>query len=119
MSLTAKDILAVKDFKTRTIEVPEWGGEVMLRTISGNDREKFETMVLEKTGKDGQVKDSKLIRATLLAMTICNEEGKRILDKSTISALNDKSSKVIERLFLEASELNGLNEQAVVEAKKN
>ena len=43
MALLTKDqILAVADIEYRTVAVPEWGGEVRIRSMTGADRDAHE-----------------------------------------------------------------------------
>ncbi len=39
------------DLPRETVSVPEWGGEVLVRTMSGTDRDAFEASLLEKDGR--------------------------------------------------------------------
>ena len=39
--LSAEDILAAEDIETVDVLVPEWGGTVKLRSLSGKEAEKF------------------------------------------------------------------------------
>ena len=49
--LGKKAILAAQDIPTEPVAVPEWGGEVLVRGLSGADRDAFEASVVEQKGK--------------------------------------------------------------------
>ena len=43
MNILSKEaILAADDLPREKVNVPEWGGEVLVRTMSGTDRDAFE-----------------------------------------------------------------------------
>ena len=42
MVLSKEQILQADDLKTETVEVPEWGGDVLLRELRGRERDAFE-----------------------------------------------------------------------------
>jgi len=43
--LDKSTILAAKDLRTTDIEVPEWGGTVRVKAMSGREREQFMGLV--------------------------------------------------------------------------
>ena len=48
--LTRSQILEAKDRDYETIDCPEWGGEVRLRSISGTQRDEYEQSMVEQRG---------------------------------------------------------------------
>nr|NDG08537.1 hypothetical protein [Oxalobacteraceae bacterium] len=77
MNILSKDaILAADDLPRETVIIPEWGGEVLVRTMSGTDRDAFEASLLEK---DGRMEN---VRARLVALTLCDSQGDRLFDDS-------------------------------------
>lgn len=125
--LTANEIIAAKDLAEERVDVPEWGGEVILRSLSAFDRESVEaeTTTTETTfDSDGRMRflphiDQVKARAKFLARAIVDENGNRIFDDSQMEGLAKKSNVVIARLYLRAQELSGMTPQAVEDAEKN
>lgn len=105
MALSKKAILEAKDIKTKEVDVPEWGGSVCIRVISGADRDVFEQAYSEKK--------MDAFRTRFLVLTICDEAGERIFTNEEVEALNKKSSKVLNKLFDEAWEFNAFTPAAV------
>ena len=113
MNILSKDaILAADDLPRETVNVPEWGGEVLVRTMSGTDRDAFEASLLEK---DGRMEN---VRARLVALTLCDLQGDRLFDDSEIAALGRKSARALDRVFSVAQRLNGIGVEQVDAAKK-
>ncbi len=55
--LTKDDILGADDLATEDVEVPEWGGCVRVRALTGTERDAFEAAMfrMPKPGKKGVV----------------------------------------------------------------
>ena len=49
--LTREQILQSDDLPCETVPVPEWGGEVQVRTMTGTDRDAFEASLIGKEGR--------------------------------------------------------------------
>ena len=64
--LTKEQILESDDLKTEVVDVPEWGGEVTIRIMSGTERDAFEQALYESAPKNKGV-SLKNIRARLCA----------------------------------------------------
>ena len=113
MNILSKDaILAADDLPRETVNVPEWGGEVLVRTMSGTDRDAFEASLLEK---DGRMEN---VRARLVALTLCDLQGDRLFNDSEIAALGRKSARALDRVFSVAQRLNGIGVDQVDAEKR-
>lgn len=113
MNILSKEaILAADDLPREKVNVPEWGGEVLVRTMSGTDRDAFESSLLEQ---DGRMEN---VRARLVALTLCDSQGYRLFDDSEIAALGRKSARALDRVFSVAQRLNGIGVDQVDAAKK-
>lgn len=115
MALLKRDfILGVSDLKVETVEVPEWGGSVLVRGMTGAERDAFEKSVLVRKGKDTQVNLSNA-RAKLVALSVVDESGKRMFTDSDVIVLGTKSASALSRIFNVASRLSGITEEDVEE----
>jgi hypothetical protein len=111
--LSKSDILNADDRKTERVEVPEWGGSVLVRSLSGAERDKFESdSVDQKTGKT----KTENFRARLLSLCIVDEDGKRLFEsRGDIAMLGNKSVAALQRVFNKCQELNGFSEEDIEE----
>jgi hypothetical protein len=117
--LSKADILAASDLATETVEVPEWGGAVIIRGMTGTQRDAYENSLMVKEG-DGKYRvDTENMRVKLVLYCAVDEAGNQLFDATELAALAGKSAAVIERLFNAAQTLNGLNKGAVDDAAKN
>lgn len=115
MSLLSRDaILTADDRETRDVEVPEWGGTVRVRAMSGFERDKFETGMVETRGNK-RVENYTNLRAKLVALVVIDEDGKRLFTDKDVAALGTKSAAALQRVFNAAQELNGMSDSDVEE----
>jgi len=112
MFLTRDQILGADDIPTEVIDVPEWGGQVKIRGLTGAEKDRFEQDSMQGKGKDTKMNLIN-IRARLVALSIVDESGRRIFGKHDIEALGKKSAAALERVFTAAQKLNGLTDDDV------
>jgi hypothetical protein len=115
MTVLSKDaILQAPDMPVETVGVPEWGGQVCVRTMSGTDRDAFEASLIGQQNGQQQLQN---VRARLVALTVCDKTGVRLFTDADIPALGAKSAKALDRVFAVAQRLNGIGQQEVDAAK--
>lgn len=112
--LTKDDILNKKDLKTKTVKVPEWGGDVKVSELSGYMRDQYELYSV-----NAKASDKRNIRAAYAAFTIVDENGDLMFTPEDIEKLGRKSGKALDRIFEAAEELNKLYSAVEDEAKKS
>lgn len=106
MALSKAAIFAAKDTKVSApIPVPEWGGDVYCKTLSGTERDAFEESYSENKMKQ--------FRCRFLVLTLSDDKGERLFDDSETTDLGKKSSVVINRLFDVAWKHNAFTTEAV------
>ena len=111
--LTAESILKDEDFSYAELEIPEWGGSVRLRSLSGGQRSIINQRV--------QARDLENLEEMLTVMGCVDEDGNRIFTNKDIDALKKKSNAPITRIAKKIMEISGIGTEtaAVDEAKKN
>ena len=116
--LTRDQILAVADIKTEEVQVPEWGGSVFVRGLTGAQRVKFEMKVVEHRGTK-QIWHRENIRARIIVMSVVDDKGELLFSEKDIKAVSEKAAGALERIFNVAQRLSGLSKQDVAELAKN
>lgn len=116
MSVLSRDaILNASDRPTRNVEVPEWGGTVIVRGLTGAERDAYEAGMVQAS-PGGKVRTNmRNIRARLVAMACVDAEGARLFTDSDVEALGGKSAAAMERVFDVARKLSGLTDGDVEE----
>lgn len=113
--LSKDDILKAQDMKQEVVDVPEWGGKVIIQSMSSKARDEWEMTMINQNEKNKM--DN--IRATLVAACLVDEEGNNIFSSKDIAALGKKSAKVLDKLFAVAQKVSGIGENDVEELAKN
>ena len=114
MTLSKDQILAAEDIPTKDVEVPEWGGSVRMRGLTGSERDAYESSLFQQRGEK-RILRTENARARLVAMCIVDEDGERMFSDAEVKDLGRKSGKVLDRLFDEARKLSGLTAEDVEE----
>ena len=115
MALTRDAILAAQDIKTECVEVPEWGGAVLLRALTAGERDAFDEAVTAAR----QAKAPTLVRARLVALAAVDANGVRLFTDADAAALDAKSGAVLDRLFAVAARLAGIGRRDAEDLEKN
>lgn len=112
--LTRTAILEAQDLTTEDVPVPEWGGEVRIRALTGAERDRIESAFL---GKGGQFDGKALVnfRAKLVASCAVDEAGQPLFGTADVVALGGKSAAALERVSAAAQRLSGLTDGDVEE----
>ena len=108
--LTLADIVGAQDMPLIEFEVPQWGGVIFLRKLSGKERMDLVTQTSEEDDK-GMVK--------FLARYIFDEHGNRMFTDDKLELLNAKASDVLDDIAQKVSTLNGLSKAAEDDIEKN
>ena len=112
--LNKQAILDVQDIEVEKVDVPEWGGHVFVKGMTGMERDTFEASIVQQRGKDARV-NMVNIRAKLAAQTVCDEDGIRLFTDKDVKALGKKSANALQRVFDVAQRLSGITEGDVEE----
>ncbi len=119
MALLTRDaILQAQDLPRVLVPVPEWGGELYVRALTGAERDAFEQSIVEQKGKNMKM-NLRNIRAKLVALTAVDEEGHRLFSDDDARWLGNKSAAALDRVFEVAQRLSGLRPEDVEELAKN
>ncbi len=113
------DILKAKDVRQETVAVPEWGGSVIVETMTARERDLMEQHLVDGRGDDKKIKLENL-RAKVVSLTVVNKRGHRLFNTNDdVKLLGAKSAAAMERIFVVACRMNRLTEQDVEQLIKN
>lgn len=115
-SLTRDQILqAARNAKIERDEltVPELGGKIFVRGMSGTERDEFEEGLRIRKGKRAGQNDLRNFRAKLAVKVIVTEEGQRILNDDDAAIFGKMPAGVLDRIISRCQELSGTAEEEV------
>jgi len=105
--LTREMIEKASELKTKVVTVPEWGGDVLIRELTGTERDAYEaSLMADKRGGKPKVEN---LRARLVGR--CMVDGatmQRLYSDQEVLVLGNKSAAVLDRLFDVCRELSGM-----------
>ena len=112
-ALLSRDaILGAADFVTADVPVPEWGGTVRVKGLTGRERDAYEASIISGKGKNRDV-NLRNARAKLVVVAVIDDAGSRVFDDADVVALGQKSALALQRVFDKAAELAGLDDEAI------
>src|SRR4051812_11733960 len=125
--LSRDAILAADDRKVQEVDVPEWGGTVLVKAMSGEERDAFETSMTKRRpiltgprkGDMETIPDTANMHAKLVARSLVDEGGARLFPDADVIELGKKSAAALQRVWDVAAELSGLGGDAAEEAEGN
>lgn len=115
MLLSREQIIEADDRKTEDVAVPEWGGTVRVRALSGRERDAYEASIVQVSANGSRRVSLENLRARLVSFACVDEEGNRLFSDDDAMALGEKSAAALERVFDVARKLSGLSEDDVEE----
>lgn len=114
MALGRDAILTAKDRTTEVVPVPEWGGEVNIRTLSGEQRDLLDRLTIEWRNKK-----SKNIRAVYVIAAVVGDDGEPLFTEEHLEVLGAKSAVPLTRIWLAVRKQNAMDEAEVEDLAKN
>ena len=118
MALSKDDILGADDLPTKTVHVPQWGGDVRIKTLNGSEREELERLINEFKTR-GKLPGGKAVRAVAVAMSAVDDDSVRLFSNAEIPELAKKSGAALDLLLDEILALNGMTKEAAAELEGN
>jgi len=117
--LTRDQILGSTDGRIVAVEVPEWGGTVHVRTMTGRERDEWEcSLIVDPTARTFEHRRDNL-RSRLLVRVLCDAAGKPLFTAADVAALGEKSGTALDRVYTQAATVNRLSRSDIEELEKN
>ena len=117
-ALTADQIRNVKDLKREKVNVPEWGGFLWVRVMSGTDRDSYEQLLANPRTAELRDKIPDL-RAEFCWRVICNDDNELLFNVKDVRMLGNKSHEALDRVFVQGKVLNKFEDEQVEELMGN
>ena len=118
--LTREEILAKLTLRAEIVDVPEWGGTVRVRELTGSERDKYEAALVKMqkgTGKTDLTMDN--ARARLVALASIDKDGSRLFSEADVGRLGNLSAAALSRVFDVAATLSKITADDLEELSGN
>ena len=116
--LSREEILAKRDLPPVPVRVPEWGPGVYVRTLSGEQREEYESALDKRRDAKGMLSFG-TYRAMQVVYGVCNAEGVLVFTEADIPQIIKQPVKTLMKISTKFSSVNGLTEADVEALEKN
>lgn len=111
--ISKANALKTRPREYKWIRVPEWGGDVCIRSLYGEERDAFEETIVRRRGTDVQT-NTKHLRARFIAWTVVEDEGGALMfSEDDIPSLSKQPARVLDRIFAVAQALSGMSDDDV------
>ncbi len=124
-TLTRDAIVAVEKQDTERVEVPEWGGAVLVRGMGADEKAAWEKSLLVKKRRPGgevsfESNEKINVRVSLAIRCLVNEAGAPLFTEQDAPMLGQKSAAALERVFTVARRLSriGMDDVAALEEEE-
>jgi hypothetical protein len=114
MGLLTRAQLDNLELKREEIDVPEWGGSVLIREMTGSERDHYEAMISGTTvNTKSKTKQLNLenIRARLVAVCLIDENGQRLYKDNEVYLLGKLGVAGLNRVFDACCVLSGISDE--------
>lgn len=119
LATDAAQILAADDIAFEEVTVPEWRVRVVVRGMTGRERDAFEQSIVHGRGKEREFNLDNA-RARFVSKCIVHPEThKRLFTPAQVDALGKKSSAALQRVYEVAMRLSGLTDEDIADLEKN
>ena len=105
--------------KKERVEIPELGGHCYVRQMSAGDKDRWDKWLHDGVVENPQGRDQKSIRAMLVVLTACHEDGSPLFTMEDIAALDGQFFPVLDRIAGKAIEINPIVPAHMEEIAKN
>lgn len=113
--LSREAILGSDDSNTEVVEIPQWGGSVRVRSLTGRERDRLEASMIGKNGKADAKSGLTNFRARLVAASVVDDNGAPMFTEADLDALADRSAAALDAIAQAAMRLSGLSSEDVTE----
>lgn len=118
--LTRDAIASAQDITTEEVFVPQWGGSVLVRGMTGDERNAYESQIVKEVPagnrmarRAGQTTTEVIrdeIRARLIVWCVVDSDGKPLFTEADIPMINKKSAAALELIVDAATRLSGMDD---------
>ena len=114
--LTKEQINEIDDRPTLEVEIPEWGGSVLIRTLSAAQVDDFGASMLDKNGNATKLQN---LHARFAALVLVNEDRSPMYTEQQTAQLGNKSAKSLTRVWDAGRKFNKMDAGDVESAEEN
>ncbi len=110
--LSAENIFSADDMKVEAVDVPEWGGKIYVRRLTGRERDEFEQLMNDR--RAGKIMKVRGVITKIVALAACTEDGSKLFTSENAEAkLDEKACAPLMRVFDAALKISGMRDDDI------
>lgn len=113
--LSREEILKCLDLPRQEVPVPEWGGSVTVRALTGTERDLYELWLADQRKQNCLAN----VRAKFASLCVVTSEGRPLFTPLDVEALGQLDSAPLDRIFEAGRRLSRMNEDTEDVAKNS
>ncbi len=117
MILSRDDILKADDLKRVKVSVPEWGGDVYVREVTGKESVIFDAWMVEN--KDDKAQLVSGWHSLMVMLCACDDKGVRLFSDDDLEYVKGKNRDAVMRIANAAIKLNKMGADDLEDEAKN
>lgn len=119
--LSRDDILSTQGIRTDEVDVPEWGGKVLVRELSATEVTQIGFAMAEQGGGEVEVDLAKLGEYVpqMIAWCVVDESLSSVFSLDDVNQLSAKSINPVQQIIAKVMELSDLSPDEEGEPEKN
>jgi hypothetical protein len=118
--LTRETILKTDDRRIEPVKLPEWGGELFVRNLSGTELSDWQDLCASRTDpKTKKVTNSRGLKGALLVAAACDADGAPVFQEGDAEWLEGKNAAPLNRVWDKACEMSGIGGDEKKKLEKN
>lgn len=110
-TILSRDAILGAKLAQETVDVPEWGGSVIVRCLTGAERDAYDAWRFRRAIDTEHSLDkinNMNVRAQLASMTMIDEEGARLFSAADVEELGKRDGAALDRVYNVAQRLSKL-----------
>jgi len=116
--LTRDQILKASDIVYQQVDVPEWNDFVIVKSLSGTEKDIYEQGLFEGYGEDKKI-NMVNARSRLCVLGIVDANHNRLLTDDDVAALGAHNGAILERIATVIRKLSGMDNETPETMQKN
>ncbi len=110
--LSAENVFSADDMKIEPVDVPEWGGRIYVRRLTGRERDEFEQLMNDR--RAGKILKVRGVISRIVALASCRADGSQLFtSKDAESRLDEKACAPLMRVFDAALKISGMRDDDI------
>jgi hypothetical protein len=110
--LSAENVFSADDMKVEPVDVPEWGGRIYVRRLTGRERDEFEQLMNDR--RAGKILKVQGVITKIVALAACNAAGNKLFTGGDAEAkLDEKACAPLMRVFDAALKISGMRDDDI------